>query len=140
MSVQMGIVLVTWALAGNARRVLRSIAVLVAASLAGLGLSALEGFGPDWPFYFVFFLVPIVVGVVAAPFQNRSRRLELYRHGSRSRFLLRDGLLLVSLNSHKFGSPLSDLVRIGRIGGSAVLIFNDRKILLVPREVLPRSR
>jgi MFS family permease len=138
MALQVSTLLMLRTVAGSWTYFLRSVGIVAGAFAAGLLLSALDRFQEGWQVYLVFFVIPLVVGVIGAVIVNRARTNEWFKPGSQSEFRIHGGRLLVTQNGHAFGGALDEVQKIRTFGSASMLIFDDDKVIVVPTRVLPR--
>lgn len=140
MALQVSALLMLRTVAGSWTRFLRSVGITLGALAAGLILSALDRFQEGWPVYLVFFVIPLLVGVVGGVIVNRARTNEWFKPGSESEFRIYGGRLLIRQNGHPFGGSLDEIRHVQVFWGNAMLIFDDDKVVIVPSKVLPKVR
>lgn len=132
LAVETSLIWAARAVAATPKRGLRSLGIIVAVLGAGVALAALDRFGEDWLIYFGLPVAPLVVGVVGGTFASLSRTRSLVGSRTVTEVHVADGVLDAYLNGHRFSANISEVKRIRRLPGAAVIEYDDNSVVVVP--------
>ncbi|MEJ1229463.1 MAG: hypothetical protein WDM88_00700 [Galbitalea sp.] len=121
------------------KRIVGGIGILAAAFAAGVVIAVVAAIPTYWLLFGLitlgFVIFCFVVPVLSYPYG--SALLDRYRPGTRCVVLVRDGLLMWSLNGHEFQRPVVDIVKIWRFGELSAIAFSNGRSVVIPAPFIP---
>jgi len=136
---QVSAVQFTVAILKSPRRIVGFVGILIAAFAVGVVLAVVATIPTYWLLSGLitlgFAVFCIVVPVLSYPYG--SAMIDWYRPGTRCVVLVRDGLLMWSLNGHTFQRPVVDVVKIWRFGELSAVAFSNGRSVVIPAPFVP---